>query len=138
MLTLYKYEGKTEEEALTNCLEDLNVEISFPPKSLCDTTFKARSTRDKDKKEPRNAVNNCWHETWWSQGGSLAGTSDFPHRAGMRTIPRFGPLLTLVRPAQASYPRASQGIRTAGAGLCSRRGHIVAPRIHTAFFQTLQ
>lgn len=25
MLTLYKYEGKTEEEAINNCLEDLNV-----------------------------------------------------------------------------------------------------------------
>ena len=25
MLTLYKYEGKTEEEAVNNCLEDLNV-----------------------------------------------------------------------------------------------------------------
>lgn len=26
MLTLYKYEGKTEEEAITNCLKELNVE----------------------------------------------------------------------------------------------------------------
>ena len=55
----------------------------------------------------------------------------------MRTIPGSGPLLTLVRPAQASYPRTLQGIRTAGAG-STRRGPIVAPRIHTAFFQTLQ
>lgn len=27
MLTLYKYEGKTEEEAIENCLADLNVEL---------------------------------------------------------------------------------------------------------------
>ena len=27
MLTLYKYEGKTEEEAINNCLNDLETEI---------------------------------------------------------------------------------------------------------------
>ena len=58
--------------------------------------------------------------------------------AGMHTIPETGPLLTLVRPAQASYPRTLQGIQNGRGGLTARRGHIVAPRIHTAIFQTLQ